>query len=96
VPVAQVLKGGVIGSAYTETISTQGGVAPYAYAVVSGALPTGATLNTSSGVISGATLTAAGTFSFTIQVTDANGAIGTTAFQIIVSAPVASNYGFVS
>jgi hypothetical protein len=39
------------------------------YSVTSGALPTGLTLNTSTGIISG-TPTVAGSYAFTIQVED--------------------------
>lgn len=98
IPVASVLHDGVIGTAYSETISAQGGVSPYTFAVVSGSLPAGLSLNTSTGVISG-TPTTAGTSSFTIKATDTNGSTGTTNFSITVAAPAsggASNYAFVS
>jgi hypothetical protein len=85
VPVAAVLQGAVIGTAYSETISTQGGVSPYTYSVISGSLPTGLSLAGSSGVISG-TPTAAATSSFTVKVVDGNGNTGMQAFQITVKA----------
>ena len=83
VPVAQVLQTGTVGTAYSETISAQGGVSPYSFAVTTGGLPAGLALNSSTGVISG-TPTAAATYNFTIEVTDANGWTGTQAFRIIV------------
>jgi hypothetical protein len=43
-------------------------------------------LNSSTGVISG-TPTVAGTFSFTITVTDSLGYPGSTSFQIVIAAP---------
>jgi Putative Ig domain len=86
VPVAANLAGGVPTAAYSETINAQGGTSPYTFAVTSGALPTGTTLNPSSGVISG-TPTAASTFSFTITVTDSLGFTGSQAFTIIIAAP---------
>jgi large repetitive protein len=89
VPVASGLKGGITGIAYTETITAQGGTSPYTFAVTSGALPTGTTLNTSSGVISG-TPTAASTFSFTITVTDSLGYTGSQAFSVVIAAPSAA------
>lgn len=89
VPTAANLAGGVTGTAYSETISASGGTSPYTYAVTSGALPTSTSLNTSTGVISG-TPTVAGTYSFTITVTDNLSATGSTAFQIIISSPVAT------
>lgn len=97
VPVAQVLKQGTLGVSYSETISAQGGTSPYSFAVTSGALPTGTSLNSSSGVISG-TPSATGTFSFTITVTDANGYSGSQGFSIAILLPVSggTSYGFIS
>jgi hypothetical protein len=95
VPVAAVLKGGTTGSSYSETINAEGGIAPYTFAVTSGALPTGTTLNASTGVVSG-TPTATGTFSFTITATDAHGSTGSTSFVIVIAAPSGGNYGFVN
>jgi hypothetical protein len=66
-------------------------VSPYTFSLAGGTLPSGTSLNASTGVISG-TLTTAGTYSFTIGVTDANGLYNTQAFQIVVTA----NPGFVS
>jgi hypothetical protein len=57
-----------IGVNYSTTIVATGGVSPYTFAVTTGALPSGLTLS-STGVISG-TPTSAGSFSFTITVTD--------------------------
>lgn len=92
VPIAANLAGGVTGTAYSETINAQGGTSPYAFAVTSGALPTGTTLNSSSGVISG-TPSAASTFTFTITVTDSLGFTGSQAFQIIIAAPPSGGGG---
>jgi large repetitive protein len=79
--VAEVLQGGILGTAYSETISVQGGVSPYAFSLLTGSLPAGTSLNTSTGVISGVP-TAAATYNFTIQVVDANGIISSQAFEI--------------
>jgi len=73
-------------------IAAKGGTSPYTFAVTSGALPTGTTLNPTSGVISG-TPSAASTFSFTITVTDSLGFTGSQAFSIIVAAPSAGGGG---
>lgn len=86
VPVAGIINGGTVGVAYSETISAQGGTAPYTFAVISGSLPASLTLNSATGVISG-TPTIATTSSFTIRATDANGNTGQTNFQITIAAP---------
>ncbi len=61
---------GTIGSSYSSVLQASGGIAPYAWSITSGALPSGLTLAATSGVISG-TPTATGTFSFTVTVADA-------------------------
>lgn len=98
VPVAAVLKGGTTGVAYSETISAQGGSGTgYTFALTAGALPTGTSLASSTGIISG-TASTAGTFTFTIKVTDSSGATGTQSFSITIAAPSSSgggNYTFV-
>lgn len=58
---------GVVGSAYSQTLSTSGGTAPITLSLSSGSLPAGLTLT--AGVISG-TPTGAGTATFTLLATD--------------------------
>ena len=59
----------VIGVAYSQTISSTGGVAPYSYTIASGSsLPAGISL-TPEGTLSG-TVTASGNFIFGVKVTD--------------------------
>ena len=78
------LPGGVVGAAYNQTVSATGGVAPYTFAVSSGALPTGLSLNTGTGVIAGP-LNAAGTFSFIITATDKNGCTGLLGYTLTIA-----------
>lgn len=91
VPWAEDLAGGIVGTAYSETLSTSGGTSPYTYSLQSGSLPAGCTLS-SGGVISGTPTTAA-TYTFTVLVTDANGITGTQTFQITMSTAASSGGG---
>ncbi|PYU10769.1 MAG: hypothetical protein DMG37_19195, partial [Acidobacteria bacterium] len=64
------LPNGVVSSPYSQNLSASGGASPYMWSLQSGSLPPGLTLS-SSGLISG-TPTQAGTFNFTVQVTDSS------------------------
>jgi hypothetical protein len=63
------LPGGNIGTAYSATVNASGGVAPYSWSITSGSLPTGLSINSSTGAISG-TPTKTETSTFTVTVTD--------------------------
>ncbi len=80
------LPSATVGVAYSTTVSATGGTLPYFWSVISGALPAGLTLNSTTGVISG-TPTTSQTTTPTIQVTDNLGASTTKAFSITVSCP---------
>jgi len=64
------LPGGVKGTAYSQSITTTG--ESVTYSISAGTLPTGLTLNSTSGLISG-TPTAAASFNFTVTATNAGG-----------------------
>lgn len=76
------------GSAYTATLAATGGVTPYSWSVTNGALPPGLSLSPA-GVISG-TPDVAGTYTFTVTVTDAENPAATASqvLSISVSGPV--------
>ncbi|WP_455430086.1 putative Ig domain-containing protein [Noviluteimonas caseinilytica] len=71
------------GTSYNEALNATGGTGPYTYSVSSGALPAGLTLSPTGGITG--TPTTAGTYTFTIQVIDANGDFGTQAFTVAVA-----------
>lgn len=56
---------------YSKTLTVSGGTGPYTFSIFSGSLPSGLTLNATTGAISG-TPTTAGTSSFTVQATDSS------------------------
>jgi hypothetical protein len=62
---------GRVGQAYSHAFPATGGIEPYAFAIIAGALPDGLTLAPNTGIVSGIP-TVAGTFDFTVQVTDAD------------------------
>jgi len=70
------LPGGTLATAYSQTITASGGLAPYTFAVTAGALPPGLSLASATGVLSG-TPTSLGNYPFTVTATDSSGADGT-------------------
>lgn len=80
----QSLPDAINGTAYSTQLQATGGQTPYtSWLVTNGALPTGITLSTPGGLISG-TPTAAGVYNFTVTLTDANGVQTSKAFTLNV------------
>jgi hypothetical protein len=79
-----VLPNSLQGVSYAANVTASGGAAPYIFAIVSGALPAGLTLDPVTGAISGMSTTA-GTFHFTVKATDANGDFGTHDYAVQVA-----------
>jgi len=69
---------------YDEALTVLGGAAPFTWSVTSGTLPTGVTLNPSTGHIAG-TPAVAGTATFTVKVTGNDGASATQPLSIDVN-----------
>jgi hypothetical protein len=80
--------------AYTQQLLVSGGAAPYAFQVTSGALPSGLSLG-SDGTFSG-TPTGAGSYAFTITVTDTNNFTASQAFTLQVIEAVQQITAFVA
>ncbi len=80
------LPGGQSAQAYAQTLSGSGGVAPYTFAVTTGALPAGLTLS-SAGTLSG-TPTVAGSFNITVTATDQHGFQGSQTYTLGINQPV--------
>ncbi|HUR08669.1 MAG TPA: putative Ig domain-containing protein, partial [Nonomuraea sp.] len=72
----------VVSSPYSQTIQTDGGKAPIALTLTSSDLPPGMTIN-SAGALAG-TPSATGTFTFTVQARDANGATTTRSYTLTI------------
>ncbi|WP_172825510.1 putative Ig domain-containing protein [Geobacter sp. DSM 9736] len=73
---------------YGRSLAVTGGKSPYTWSVASGALPEGLTLDGSSGTISGVP-TAAGSYSFAVEVADSEGATASKDFSVSVHPPLA-------
>ncbi len=69
---------------YSDSLTASGGIKPYSWAVVSGSLPSGLTLDSGTGEISG-TPASAGTSAFTAQVTDNNSETATKGLSITIN-----------
>lgn len=83
------LSGAVSGSAYTASLTATGGDGTFAWSVSSGSLPSGLSLNPTTGVISGSTGTT-GSFNFEVAIDDGRGAlssIDSQSLSIAVTAP---------
>jgi autotransporter-associated beta strand protein len=73
--------------AYDQSIATTGGTAPLTFALSTGTLPAGLSLDSSTGVISGTpSIGSAGSYPFTVQVTDAAGAVVSQPYTVAISA----------
>ncbi|MEP7456667.1 putative Ig domain-containing protein [Phyllobacterium sp. SB3] len=80
------ITGATVAAAYSQTFTANGGTAPYTFSVSAGALPSGLTLDSATGVFAG-TPTDSGTFNFTIRATDANSFTGDRAYSLTIAPP---------
>jgi uncharacterized protein (TIGR03437 family) len=87
---ASTLPAGTVGTAYLQTLSAGGGVAPYHnWVLSSGSLPPGLTLDANAGTIGGVPTSAAGSpYAFSVIVKDSLGNVSTAlSFSISISQP---------
>ena len=80
------LPNAVSNKSYTNQLFQAGGTSPFTWTVVSGALPPGVLLGSTTGIVSGKP-TATGTFNFGVRVTDVNQNYGTQTFTVKVCKP---------
>ncbi len=86
------LSNGTLNTAYSQAITQTGLTGTLAWSVSAGALPTGLTLNATSGLLSG-TPSVAGTFNFTVQVADGF-CTNTRAYTLIIDCLPAASVTF--
>lgn len=78
---------GAVGANYSFTFTAGGGSAPYNWTVAGGQMPPGLALISATGQLTGVPLIA-GTYSFTVQLTDSTGAVSTRPFSIVITSGV--------
>lgn len=83
------LPGGPVGTAYSQTLGVTGGSGSITWSLSGGSLPTGLSLNSSTGQITG-TPTALGVYGFTVRATDAAAAFDEQGLSITISAALFS------
>jgi RHS repeat-associated protein len=66
------LHDGAVNQSYDASLGANGGTQSYTWSIVGGTLPSGLTLGSSTGTISGTPTSATGQVSFTVQVTDSS------------------------
>ena len=79
------LPDGTVGTAYNQAVSASGGSGPpFTFAVTTGTLPIGLSLNANTGAITG-TPTFSSTYNFTITATDSVGATGRQSYTVVIN-----------
>jgi hypothetical protein len=87
------LANGTIGLTYNQPLTNTGGLAPFTWSIPTGTLPKGLTLN--GAAISGTPAAeSAGTYPFTIQVTDADGNAASAGVSITIVGKLQGNFAF--
>jgi hypothetical protein len=85
-----------VGEAYSNTLTSSGGEEPFAWSITAGALPSGLTLNASTGAITGTPPEdSEGMYTFTVTCTGADDQTDAVEFQLFVDSALCtlSNFG---
>jgi hypothetical protein len=77
------LPAGVQSTPYSESLVGSGGQPPYEWSIISGSLPSGLQLNTSTGTLAGTT-SVAGTFTISIQGKDSDAEVAQKTFSLVI------------
>jgi hypothetical protein len=85
--ISSSLPSAVAGNSYNAVLAVTGGTGPYQFSVNAGTLPPGLTLNEKTGTISGVP-TNPSKYSFTVSVTDPEGATGNGVLSLSVAASI--------
>lgn len=82
------LDDGELGASYLSNLTRSGGVASYTYSISVGSLPSGLSINASTGVISGTPSGSSGDYGFTVRVEDSLGGVATSSQTINIATQV--------
>jgi uncharacterized repeat protein (TIGR01451 family) len=80
------LAAGTAGTAYNQTLTASPSGGGYSFAVTTGTLPPGLSLNASTGAVTG-TPSTAGTFSFTVTATGFGNCTGLQSYSVVIACP---------
>jgi uncharacterized repeat protein (TIGR01451 family) len=83
------LANGIVGTSYNQTLSAAPGGTSYSYAVTSGSLPPGLSLNPTTGALTG-TPSAAGNYTFGITATGWGGCTKTQSYSLLITGTCAT------
>jgi uncharacterized protein (TIGR03437 family) len=83
ITIGSPLPPGAAGVAYSQSLAATGGVSPFNWSIVAGALPPGISLTANGGAVSGVP-TMPGTYSFTIQVRDSANTTSATPLSLTI------------
>jgi hypothetical protein len=83
----ETLPDGAVGIPYSQQLWSADGVAPHHFEILTGDLPPGLSLNSETGLLDG-TLALAGTWRFTVMITDSDGDFpltGVSSYEVMIA-----------